>query len=428
MKKYTKTILVVLLIISIGLNLINYKNLLESQEKIRRVNTIIASNVESNIRQSIMYSQELMETNSSGSLQDLEQSIGNLTLAFTQWVDLNQSTKNPNDRMQRGLASIEMMRNTINHHLVNQYRTNGGQLTEYDIEMLDNVNQHLKRLLLVYHNIEDRLLELKNPIASDGGLGQIANSIEETSRLYRHSKLPNKHPNYIEYSEAEANAYKKLPFVKEYKIKEEKQQVFIRDGIHYYEFNFFDGQEEIYTVWIDATDGIIRNYELKKIDTNGKNISQNEAITIAREFIQRFYQGSMKEEMFYIEATEKSGPIYSFRFTPLIGDVKIVSDAYVVNVATDSGKILKYTNDFTDTKLLEQEIATTVEEIIERHKEEYGTMEYNGLSVVRSFYTRYQPKLAYSFRIQQNQQQTMVFIDVNTGMPIYQMYYVYHSF
>ncbi|SNS83902.1 hypothetical protein SAMN05446037_102348 [Anaerovirgula multivorans] len=426
MKKYTKTILVVLLMISIGFNLINYKSLLESQEKIERVNNIIASNVESNIRQSIMYSQELIDTSSPESLHNLERSIGNLTLAFNHWVDLNQSTRNPNERMQRALSSVEMMRNTIGHHLVNQYKTNSNQLMVYDIEMLENVNQQLKRLLLIYHNIEDRLLELKNPVTSDGGLGQIATSIEESSRLYRHSKLPNKHPEYIEYSEAEASAYEKFSFLKDFNIKEEKQQVVIKDGVHYYEFNFFDDQEEAYTVWMDATDGKVKNYEFKRNSTNGKSISQSDAIVIARDFVQRFYSGNMEEEMFYIEQTEQSGPIYSVRFTPIIEDVKIVSDAHIVNVETSSGEILKYTNDFTNTELLKQESNITIEEGIERHKEEYGNMDYNGLAIVRSFYTRYQPKLTYSFRTVQNQQQTMVFIDVDTGMPVYQLYYVYH--
>lgn len=426
MKKYTKTILVILLTISIGLNLVNYKYLLESQEKIKRVNTIVASNVESGIRQSMMYMQELIDTEAPESLQGLERSLGNLALAFNHWVDLNQSSKKPNEKMQKTLSSIEMMRNTITHSLSNQYKRMGNQLTDYDIEMLKSTNQQLNKLLLVYHNIEDRLFQLKDPLASDGGLGQIANNIEEINRLYRHSKIPNKHPQYIEYHDGEAAALEVFPFLEDYKIKEEKEKVMLKDGVHYYEYQYYDGQDPIYTVWIDATDGKVRNFELKRIPKNKKDISQNEAINIARNFVHKFYNGQLKEEMFYIEGTEKTAEVYSFRFTPIIGDIQIVSDAYIVNIAASSGEVLKYTNDFTGTVLPDRKTYSPVEEIIEKYKEEYGEMKYNGLAIVRSFYTHYQPRLVHSFRIIQNKEENMVFFDVETGTQVYQLYYVYH--
>ncbi|SES87484.1 hypothetical protein SAMN05660297_00807 [Natronincola peptidivorans] len=426
MKKYSKSILVGLLIISVGANVFYYRSLANINEKIIRVNTIVASNVERNIRQSIMYTQDLIETGDSASFQNLERAIGNLTLSFNHWVDLNQSEKTPNERMQRGLASVETLRNLITHHLANQYKMNDKQLTEYDIDMLEKVNDQMKRLLLVYHNIENRLLELKDPIVSDGGLVQIANNFEEINRLYRHSKLPNRHPEYIDYTEAVAHAERKIPYVQDYILKEEKDQVIIREGVHYYELNYYDEDEEIYTVWIDAMDGLIRNYELKRMSNNGNSTSQNQAITIARDFVGRFYQGQLKEEMFYMENRDNGEPVYSFRFTPIKEELLMVSDAYIVNVNSATGNVIKYTNDFTDTMGVNQRIGYTEEDIMAEYKEEFGEMDYNGLAITRSFYTHYQPRLTYSFRINQDQQETMVFVDVTTGMLVYQLYYVYH--
>lgn len=418
--------LMILLLGSIIINMVYYRNIKDAEEKINHVNTIIASNVESNMRQSIMYIQELIDTGSPQALQNLERTVGTLTLAFNHWVDLNQTRRNPNERMQRSLSSIEGLRNIINHHLSNQYTINENQLLEADIQMLENVNEQLKRLLLVYHNIEDRLLELKNPIASDGGLIQISDNLEEITRLYRHSKLPNKHPKYITYEEAIVEVEKKIPFLKDFSIKEEKPQVIIRDGIHYYEVNYFEDKEEAYYVWADATDGNIRNFELRKNIYNGKMLSQNEAIAIARNFTNKFYRGDMKEEMFYMEDKDGGDAIYSFRFTPIKEDVGIVSDASIINVSTSSGEVLKYTNDFTDTRIMPQEEVFSPEELQERHKEEFGMLEYQDLAVVRSFYTRYQPRLTYRFKTMHNQQETMIFIDVTTGMPVYQLYYVHY--
>lgn len=426
MKKYTKAILVGLLVVSIGVNMILYKNLREINRKMKDVNKIIASNVESNIRQSIMYIQELLEEDSLEALQNLGSSADTLTMTFNHWVDLNQTDKKPNERMQKALVSIEMLRNTLSHHLVNQYKVNDHHLMTYDIEMLETFNEQLKRLLLVYHNIEDRLLELNDPANSDGGLMQIASNIEEISRLYRHSRIPNQHLQYIDYQEALLKAEEKIPDLKKFQIKEEKHKVCIREGVHYYEVNYFDGEEEAYLLWIDATDGSIRNFESKR-NMGGKAISQREAITIAENFVKKFYQGEMKEEMFYMKETEENDALYSFKFIPINQDIQMISDAYTINVSTNSGEVIKYTNDFTDTRVVKEKIVYTPEEIQEKHREEFGDMEYRGLMIVRSFYTRYQPKLTYGYGIIQDQQPKMIFIDGVTGMPIYETYYLYHS-
>jgi uncharacterized membrane protein YkoI len=295
----------------------------------------------------------------------------------------------------------------------------------YDIEMLESMKEQLKRLSLAYHNIEDHLAESKNSGPNDGGLIQIANNIEEISRLYRHSQLPNKHPKYISYEEAVTLAESTIPFLKDVLLKQENQQVVIRDGIHYYQLSYYDDDDEAYLIGIDAINGNVRNYEAKQNISQEKNLSTKDALNIAKNFLNRLYKGEMKEEVFYMESSDKKDAVYSFRFTPIRDEVQITSDAYVINIAANSGKILKCTNDFTDTKLGDYKQAITEEEVQETYRESFGDMEYNGLAIIRSFYTRYQPKLTYSYRTIQNQQQVMMFIDVTTGMPVYEMYYIY---
>ena len=375
-----------------------------------------------------MYIEELIKENNPESLAKLERSMANLTTAFGRWVDLNQSPKEPNEIMLMGLSSIETMRNTISHHLTNQYGANDNKLMRHDVEMLESSAQQLNKLLLIYHNIEGRLLKKKDLTTHENGLGQIANSIEETHRLYRHSKIPNKHPEYMGYEEAVTMALEKMPFLNEFFLGEGDQEIMIKDGVHYYELDFMDENDAdpSYTLLIDATNGQMRGFELKKSASDGKKISQKEAIDIARDWVKGFYQGEMKEEMFYIKEIEDFSDIYAFRFTPIIDDIQIVSDAYIVNIASTSGEILKFINDFRGTEPPRFRTGMEIEEIQEKYQEEFGKMDYNGLAVVRSFYTQYQPKLAYSFKILKESQEKVIFIDRNTGAKLYQLYHVYH--
>lgn len=415
-----------MLIGSIATNIFYYAHFREANDRAARVNTIIASNVERNVRQSVRHIQELVETESQESMRNLEQSMTSLVLSFNHWVDLNQSERRPNERMNRGLNSIEMLKNTISHHLNNQYRKNGEQLTKYDVEMLENVSQQLNRLLLTHHNIEDRVQDLKDPFTSDAGLVQIAENLDEITRLYRHSQKPNSHPDYIVYEEAVLMAEKFFrDELQHLSIRDEAFTLNMRDGVHYYELNYYNEDENLYTIWVDAIDGNIRNFEMKKDIVENAEIGEAKAIDIARNFVKQFYKGELKEEIFYLEQNGSAAGVYSFRFTPIRDKVEIVSDALTVNLAANSGEILKFTNDFIHTKVVYHKKANTIEEIEEKYSEEFGEMHYDGEAIVRSFFTRYKPRLTYAYRTMQNQQEVKVFIDVTTGVPVYQLYYIY---
>lgn len=425
MKRYVKTVLVLLLTVSIVFNLINYINLMEAREKIQRANTIVSADVERGIRQSKLYIEELIEEENSQALDRLTKAVGNLAMDFGHWVELNKPSRKPSLTMDSGLASVEMIRNTISHHLANQFATNDDRLTKFDIEMLESTSEQLSKLLLIYHNIEERFLGASPSEDNENGLQQFSNSIEEIHKLYRHSKMPNQHPEYIDKAEALAIALEAMPFLKEYQ-SEEEDGVMIREGVHYYEFHFLKDKEELYTAWVDATDGEIRNFELLQTAENGDSIPQNEAISIARDFAKKLYRAQMDEEMFYVEDREDSPNIYSFRFIPKIDGVRLMCDAFTINIAASTGEIIKYTKDFSNTKFHQQEPALMVEDVQELYMEEFDNMDYNGLSIIRSFHTHYRPKLTYSFRIIQEGQENMVFIDVNSGTNLQQSYYAYH--
>ncbi|NLM04697.1 MAG: hypothetical protein GX214_06730 [Clostridiales bacterium] len=426
MKKYTKAVLVVLLAISIGLNVNFYEKTRVINEKLNTVNKIIASNVESNIRHIIMYIDEFIEGDSLETLQNLGNAVDTLNMTFNYWVDLNQSEKEPNEKMQQASSSIETLRNTIGHHLLNQYKLNDNKLMSYDIEMLKAYSEQLKKLLMVYHNIEDRLSELKNPEADDGGLSQVASSMEEIGRLYRHSKIPNQHPTYMAYTKALSKVAEKIPEVVNLAIKEENNNVYIKEGVHYYELNYYDEDEEVYKIWIDAIDGHIRNLEYKR-DLEGRPISQIEAIDKAKDFLRTFYQGEIKKEMFYTEDMDADDVIYSFKFIPINDDIQIICDTHTIDISSSTGEVIKYTNNFNDTRVMIKDMAYTPEDIMEEYGEEYKNMEYRGQMIVRSFYTRFQPKLAYAFGILKDEQPMLIFIDGDTGIPIYETYYLYHT-
>ncbi len=91
-------------------------------------------------------------------------------------------------------------------------RTKGKKLSEYDREMLVKMNEQMERFLVIYHNIEGRLNELIDPENSDGGLGQVSEQIQEIALLYRHSVIPNEHPEYLTLDECEAIAWESMAF------------------------------------------------------------------------------------------------------------------------------------------------------------------------------------------------------------------------
>lgn len=416
----------VVIIASLLLNGIFYVRLRDANLKIEETNQLISLQVEKGIRQSMGYMTELKADQGQVSLQNLQRTLQDLSVAFKHWLDLNQSELRPNEPMERGLAGIEALRNAIIHHLNNQYIIHDNQLSEYDQVFLERSYEGLSHLLNVYNNIKDQIPKLRNDNEYDGGLIQVAANFEELARLYRHSLTPNQHPQYITRQEAVKAAEAAFPELKRYQLSAEGTNPSLRDGVHYYQLNYYHGRDLAYTLWIDAIDGCLRNYEKKLKSPSREEISQEEAIKIAKDYVSKYHEGELITEMFKMKAEDQDfGTIYAFRFTPVIENIQIISDAHMVNVSSIGGEILKYANDFRNTLVPDYEVVFTEEEIRERYLPEFSNLEFGGISVVRSFQTYYRPRVAHRYTTVQNEQQMLVFFDTETGRQIYQLYYIY---
>ncbi len=118
-------------------------------------------------------------------------------------------------------------------------------------------------------------------------------------------------------------------------------------------------------------------------------------------------------------------PFYAFLFAPINSEVEIISDAYRVQISAVDGRLLQLQNGFCNTQVPSSPIVYSRHDIRNQWSEELGGMTYNGLSVVRSFDTRYEPKLVHSFRILKSGQQTMAYFDVMTGHLIHEAFHIY---
>lgn len=421
MAKIIRFGIVIILLISLSINSILYYQLKETNAKLTDTNRLVSAQVERNIRQAMLFIRDLKENQSLASLQNLQGSVQELAVSFRHWVDLNQSKRKPNEEFTKGLTGIEALRNTIVNHLNNQFTVNDNTLNEYDIEMLDKAYENLDRLSLIYNRVKEQLPDSED---KEGfvGLVQLANSMEEMSRLYRHSVTPNKHPNYISKEKAIDVLKKAYPHLNPSDAEVSNPQY--RDGLHYYQFSFKADKDVEQILWVDAIYGVIRNYENRQ-SGGRKNISLEEAIQVARDFLKGYYKDDYFEEIFSLELEDEKKTIYSFRFTPIKQNVKLVSDAYTINVDSRSGEVIKYSNDHNGTFISTVGNVVDIDEIIENYSSIYGDLYYDGLSVIKTFETRYYPRLTHGFRVDQNQQQIMVYFDALTGKKIYQLYYIY---
>ena len=119
--------------------------------------------------------------------------------------------------------------------------------------------------------------------------------------------------------------------------------------------------------------------------------------------------------------------VYAFQFVPVSGNTAIVSDCVDVNISSNGGNIIKYSSSFSNTEVPDIGLAVALEDLEEEHKEQFINMEYDGLSVVRSFFTNYKPVVAYNYKSTEEESTTKLYFDVATGNQIYTSYSVYES-
>ncbi len=428
--KYSKYLVAMILTISLSANLFFAVRLRILKQKVASSNTVTSTKLESAIRDTMYSIKELEKADTERAMGDLQLSVQQLVLIFNNWIDLNQSEKNPKEPLTKGLSALETLRNTVVYHLGNRYNNNNKQLMSYDMVFLDRVYEKLDRLLVIYNSIERRIDKIKSTDDKDnGGLCQWAANMDEVSRLYRHSRTPNEHPEYIQLGPALARIGKAFPILENFQgSREVEESVQIRDGVHYYEIDYYYGDGLGYLVWIDAIDGSLRLFEDHTGDYNGRIVFKDEALNIAKNFMNGLESyNKVTDSVSVITDKNSENTVYAFRFVPVSGDTAIVSDCIDINISSKGGNIIKYSSSFSNTEVPNIGLAVALEDLEEDHREQFINMEYDGLSVVRSFFTNYRPVVAYNYKSTEKESTTKLYFDVATGNQIYESYSVYES-
>ncbi len=168
---------------------------------------------------------------------------------------------------------------------------------------------------------------------------------------------------------------------------------------------------------------------------------------VAREFYQQFDVPPFEElvsEYFSYSHEGTGETIHAFRFTPTDSSLKLSSDAFEINVAANSGKILRFRNQYNETTLSMDARGTlsmlefsggeesgqplSPEAIQELHQEEYPDMEYQGRAIIRNYYTEFAPHVVKVFFKEIDGQQAALYFDELTGYELKRVYYPYQPF
>lgn len=426
-RKYIRYLVILITIISLSANLFFAIQLRVLGKKVSNSNVVISTRVESAIRDTIHSIKGIKETGAKEEMIDLQRSVQQLALIFNSWVDLNQTEEKPNDALMLGLHGLETLKSTVVHNLNNQYSSHNEKLTDYDIVLLDKVYEQLERFSAVYNNIQGRVQEIKDPDNGDGGLGQWASNIEEVSRLYRHSRIPNEHPTYMPVDSILTRVDKILPELVNFTgSKVVTEDVQIRDGVHYYEISYYAEDDLVYSIWIDAINGFLRQFEDYTTASKDTLVSEDQALNIAKKFMNRFesYE-QMIDGVSAVKDENTQDTIYAFQFIPILDDVTMISDTVKVNVSSRGGKVIKYSNNFNGTIVPISEVVVSLEDIEQKHSEQLLDMKYSGMAIVRSFYTHYRPVVTYSYQSTKKEDIRKLYFDIATGNQVYESYSVY---
>ena len=178
-------------------------------------------------------------------------------------------------------------------------------------------------------------------------------------RLYRHSRIPNEHPKYLQPDSVLARIDELFPILKNFQgSKEIKETVQIKDGVHYYEISYYNENELSYLIWMDAVDGSLRFFENYTNNHSDKIVLRDEAMNIAKNFMSKLKlhnHNNVKYNISVISDKNSKNIIYAFQFTPVLGETTIVSDSVNISVSSRGGNITKYSNNFSNTKIPDTE-------------------------------------------------------------------------
>ena len=183
-RRCNKYLVTIIMVISLGINLFLIIQLRTTRQKIANSNNLTSAKLESAIRDTMYSIKELNETDSEELINNLKLSIQQLVLVYNSWVNLNQLGENSNGPLARSQDALETLKNTVVYYLSNQYNSNGGKLTNFDMVFLDRTYEKLDRLLVIYNNIEERIDKIGNTNnKNDGGLCRWADGMDEYQAL-----------------------------------------------------------------------------------------------------------------------------------------------------------------------------------------------------------------------------------------------------
>ncbi len=438
--RFNRYLIAIIMAISLGANLFLVIRLKTFKQKVANSSTLTSEKLESAVRDTMYSIKELEgmdtevstkksnETDTKKTINDLQFSVQQLVLVFSNWIDLNQPDEDPDGPLGKGLGALETLRNTIVHHLGNQYDSNGKQLTNYDVVFLNRVYEKLDGLLTVYNNTEKHIDKIENIEHQDSlAICQWATGIEEISRLYRHSRTTNEHPEYMQPDSILAKIDDIFPGLRNFHgTREIEESVQIQDGVHYYEISYHHDDELDYLIRMDAIDGSLRLFEDCTEDYNSRLVSKADALNIAKNFMNELesYEDVI-DSVSIVDDEDSDNTVYAFKFTPILDDTAIVSDCVNINVSSRGGNIMRYSSSFSNTEIPDMSSMVALKDVEDEYKEQFTDMMYNGLSVIRSFYTYYRPVIAYNYKLITEENTTELYFDVVTGNQVCESYSVY---
>ena len=458
MKRYGIILLIMIVLLSVGMNFYQYGEMKQAEAQLTVVNNRVLDNIEQYARWSIRFMDEIQGAKEAGEPHDfttqtafshLQNSLEDLVEYYAYFVDLRREDFEEEGVCTETLESLRSIRNVVNHSLQDKFEMNQHRFTANDYLFLQELEILMEGFLANMYRISDaneNQLVIEIPREEGENLWEVATNLRELGSRYRHSRLGEPEETWL--SQEQARTYL-LELGENWVNSEDLEEAEI-DGIHHRNgISHYALETEDLLLWLDAELGTLRyvEYTPGEIGKNNREIDRREALDIAREFYQRFQESKdeeLEEEIFVFTQEDNGETVYAFRFTPVDNGIRLSSDAFEVSVLGGRGEVIRYRNRYDDTaipvevrsnlamleidSLKEDEIPLSAEGLVEMHQENFPTMEYQGRAVIRNYYTEFYPRLVKVFFEDIEGQRAALYFDEYTGLELERLYYPYEPF
>ena len=458
MKKYGIIMLVVILLISTGLNFYQFGEIRKAESQLTIVNNRVLDNIEQYTRWSIRFIDEIQALRETGNTDDfmsettfkhLQNSLDDMVEYYAYFVDLRNENAEIEGFCTETLESLRSIRNVVNHSLYEKFEMNEYQFTMNDYVFLQDLEEVLQRFLTNIYQIgeaNENQLVIEIPGEQRENLQQISMNLTELGSRYRHSIL-SKNPDDL-LGEEEANS-RLMELARNWLEEEALEDVEI-EGVHYRNgISHYSLETDELLLWMDAKSGTLRYLEYVQEDPelSGTEIPRQEALKIAKDFYRDFHGNTFDElvqEAFTYKQENNGEMIHAFRFTPMGSNLRLSSDAFEINVGAGTGDVVRFRNRFYDTSIPldvrgtltlsevtngeDDVLPMSAESIEEIHQEEFPDLDYQGRAVIRNYYTEFQPRVVKVFFQEIDGQRAALYFDEFTGRELERTYYPYEPF